>query len=364
LFYMLRALRARGVLARVLCFDRGEFWEEPIRRLGVGVTWVGRRPSRVARLFRVLRELRADPPDLFQCQHFFANAYVGVCSRFLRVPGLGAMRNEGEVELRRNGRIGGWLNLRLPGMIAANSRLAIRQAAARGFPASRLFFLPNVVDTEQFKPAPVRPAGTVTLMTVGRITGQKRFDRFIELLSRLRRGGGPAVRGVIVGPAQEPELRRALESQAARLGLPSAALEFAGAVSDMPSCYSQAHICVLTSDFEGTPNVLMEAMAAGLPVVATRVGGVPDLVRHGENGFAHETGDFDGLALSVDQLVRSENLREEMGSRAREFIERHHSVERLPVFLSELYARVLPRFARWQPAFAPVAPVQPPVQAL
>src|SRR5262245_45489832 len=81
--YMLQALCQRGAAPRVLCFDRGQFWEEPVRSLGVPVTWVGQRQSRLARLVRVLRELQADPPDLLQSQHFFANAYVGLSSRLL-----------------------------------------------------------------------------------------------------------------------------------------------------------------------------------------------------------------------------------------------------------------------------------------
>src|SRR6266403_5610096 len=78
LFYMLRALCRRGAAPRLLSLDRGEFWEEPIRSLGVPVTWVGQQQSRLARLVRILRELRANPPDVLQSQHFFANGYVGL----------------------------------------------------------------------------------------------------------------------------------------------------------------------------------------------------------------------------------------------------------------------------------------------
>src|SRR5947207_13023470 len=102
LFYMLQALRQRGAAARVLCLDCGGFWEEPIRSLGVPVTWVGQRRSRLARLLRVLKELRADPPDVLQSQHFFANAYVGLAARLLGLNGIGAMRNEVEADMLWN----------------------------------------------------------------------------------------------------------------------------------------------------------------------------------------------------------------------------------------------------------------------
>src|SRR5438552_2192864 len=223
LFHMLQALRQRGAAPRVLCFDRGQFWEEPIRSLGVSVTWVGRRQSRLARLVCVLRELRNDRPDLFQSQHFFANAYVGLSAFLLGVNGIGAMRNEGAAEMLANGPIGGRLHLHLPRIIAANTRVAIAQAIARGVPPSRLYFLPNVVDTQRFKPeggaAAPRKLSGLTLLAVGRLTKQKRFDRFISVLGRLRAESNAEVRGWIVGPAQDHGLRKELEAQAARLGL-------------------------------------------------------------------------------------------------------------------------------------------------
>ena len=71
LYYMLQTLRQSGMAPRLLCLDRGEFWERRIQSLGVPMTWVGQRPSRLARLVRVLSELRAAAPDLVQSQHFF-----------------------------------------------------------------------------------------------------------------------------------------------------------------------------------------------------------------------------------------------------------------------------------------------------
>ncbi len=132
LFYMLRALQQQGAGLRVLCLDSGQFWEQPIRALGVPVTWVGQRRSHFARLVRILQELRGTPPDLLQSQHFFGNAYVGLAGLLLRVYGIGAIRNEEKAELLKNGRLGGRLNLHLPRLIAANSRIAIEQAIAGG----------------------------------------------------------------------------------------------------------------------------------------------------------------------------------------------------------------------------------------
>jgi glycosyltransferase involved in cell wall biosynthesis len=347
LFYMLRALRQAGAALRLLSLDQGEFWEEKIKALEIPVTWVGENPSRRQRLFRIVNEVRREPPDVLQSQHFYANAYVGLTSRLLRVNGIGAMRNDGCTEVSGCGRLGGWLNLHCPATIAANSRNAIRYAIVRGIPASRLFFLPNVVDTEWFLPAESFSKEPVTLLAVGRLVKQKRLDRFITILGRLRTDYRLNVRGLIVGPGcQDEDLRSALENQARQLGLFPDFISFSGGVADTRAVYHEAAICVLTSDYEGTPNVLLEAMASGLPVVASNVGGVPDMVRHGQTGFLLEPDDLEGFAATLAGLVKNSGFRREMGRRARAFVQENYSLHRLPAYLEQLYQQALPAARR------------------
>ena len=240
LLYMLQALHRGGASLRVLCFDHGEFWEEPIRSLGVPVTWVGQRQSRLARLFRVLRGLRDGPPDVFQSQHFFANAYVGLCGRLLGIATIGALRSEGTAEMQKNGLVGGWLNLHLPPLIAANNRNVIQQAIARGISPENLYFLPNAVDTQRFKPAGTSAARPLTLLAVGRLSREKRFDRFISALGRLRTELNRDVRGWIVGPTQDHGLRKELEAGAAKLGLFPGCLQFLGGISNMAPLFASS----------------------------------------------------------------------------------------------------------------------------
>ena len=354
LFYILQTLCREGASVRLLSLDQGEFWEKRIQELGVAVTCVGARPSKWQRLLRILKELRKSPPGVLQSQHFFANAYVSLAAWFLPTAGIGAMRNNGLSEVKENGRLGGWLNLRLPRVIAANSRNAIQYAVGQGIPASRLYFLPNVVDVERFRPAATSFHSPPTLLAVGRMVKQKRFDRFVSLIGRLRELRLD-VRGLIVGPSGRSEdLRPELESQARGLGLFPDFIRFENSVSDMRPLYQACAACVLTSDFEGTPNVLLEAMASGLPVLGTRVGGIPEIVQHGHTGFLVDPEDLDGLTAIAADLVKSAELRREMGARARLFVERNHALDRLPSFLSWLYELALPP---GHPSSAEVVPV-------
>src|SRR5258705_395303 len=201
LFYILQALCQAGGTPRLLSLNAGQFWEKAIKELGVSITCVGDQATRLNRLVRMVKELRKDPPDVLQSQHFYTNAYVSVAARLLGSRGIGALRSNGKYDVRDSGRLGGWLNLHLPRTIAVNSQNAIRFATAQGVAASRLYFLPNVVDTERFRPSNRALEKSVTVVAVGRLVKEKRLDRFISVLGRLRTDFHLNVRGLIVGPS-------------------------------------------------------------------------------------------------------------------------------------------------------------------
>src|SRR5882762_5849080 len=151
LYYILRALHQSGASARLLCLTRGEFWEQKIRELGLSVTWVGQRGSKLLRLSRIVAALREQRPDVLQSQHFYTNLYAVAAARALGLREVGAIRCDGTSEVRDHGVVGGYLSLRAPRVMAVNSRAAIQNAIALGAVAERLCLLPNVVDTDHFK---------------------------------------------------------------------------------------------------------------------------------------------------------------------------------------------------------------------
>jgi glycosyltransferase involved in cell wall biosynthesis len=304
----------------------------------VPVVWVGQHGSRLVRLARIVSALRGIRPDVIQSQHFYTNLYVAAAARVLRLREIGAMRNDGFSEIRATGFVMGHLSLRAPRVIAANSRAAIRNAVRLGARGSGLHLLPNVVDCEHFQPRARRESGAIRLVTIGRLVTQKRVDRFLSLLARLRTESDQPVRGIVVGSGLQ---RAQLERQAVQLGLAPDLIEFRGTASDMRDVYAQADIVVLTSDWEGTPNVLLEAMASGLPVVATSVGGVPDIVQDGDTGYLAAPGDDDAFVGALIKLIRDPELKRKMGCRARQHVQAHFSVERLPELLSRVYEAAL-----------------------
>ncbi|NCF68389.1 MAG: glycosyltransferase [Chloroflexi bacterium] len=338
LYYMLKVLQEQNAHVRLLSLTRGEFWEKPIEELGVPVTWVGRYRSRISRLLQIIFELQEDRPDILQSQHLFVNMYVAGAARILGSTEIGAIRNDGVTGVDSIGKLAGYLTLQLPRCIAANSRAAIANVTANGVPPERLFFLPNVVDTDLFGPLAPRTDPCVYLTAVGRLVEQKRFDRFLRVLQHVIRRTDTKVKGVIVGPGS---LRIKLERQVTTLGLCPEQIEFKGKANDVASIYRQSDIFVSTSDWEGTPNVILEAMASGLPVVATRVGDVPDLVTHGYTGYLVEPEDEKTMVEALLQLIENLDQRKQFGQRARERVVGNFSLHRLPGMLNNLYQQVM-----------------------
>ncbi len=338
LFYILQTLRQNQVQLRLLCLTQHEFWESRIQDLGVPVTWVGQSPSRLLRLRRIISELRKERPDVLQSQHFYTNLYVAAAARLLGIREIGAVRNNVISEIGDGGRLlGGW-SLRAPRTLAANSRAALQTAVALGVPTARGYLLPNVVDTDRFKPGTKAESGCCRIVAIGRLVEQKRFDRFIRILAQVREKSSSPVQGILIGTGP---LREQLEKQAAGLGFSPETLEFRGEVPDLAPVYREADILALTSDWEGTPNVVLEAMASGLAVVATKAGGVADIVQHGQTGFLAEPADEKFLVETLLQLVTQPGLRKQTGAQARAHVETHHSIKCLPHFLDGLYKMTL-----------------------
>lgn len=171
---------------------------------------------------------------------------------------------------------------------------------------------------------------------VGRLVKIKNIPLFLDAAALVGRRL-PEARFVLVG---DGELRRELEERVEAMGLAEAVI-FAGWRRDLPAVYADLDAVVISSDNEGTPASLIEAMAAGCPVVATRVGGVPDLVADGETGRVVPPGDAAALAGAILDLFGEPERTARMARLAQgRALERHHA-GRLVADVDRLYRELL-----------------------
>jgi len=171
---------------------------------------------------------------------------------------------------------------------------------------------------------------------IGRMTAVKRTDDVLVAFKLLREDGVDAVL-CMVGDGPD---RPGLEQRAQELGVVRDTL-FLGYQEDVAPYYAAFDALVLPSSNEGTPVSAIEALAAGRPVVATRVGGVPDVVQEGEDGFLVEPGATGDLAARLAELARDPKLRERMGRAGRERVLPRYAVERLVDDVDRLYRSLM-----------------------
>jgi glycosyltransferase involved in cell wall biosynthesis len=219
-----------------------------------------------------------------------------------------------------------------------------------GVRKERCFLVENAIDTAEYSrsmtatEAKARygiPAERFVIGGMGRLSAEKGFDRLIEATDRLLKSGAD-VELVIAGEGNE---KPALERLIANLGR-QANMRLLGYRTDTRELFQAMDVFALSSIREGLPNVVLEAMALEVPVIATRVAGVPRLVRDGENGLLIEPGPTEQLHEALDRLRTDGGLRRQLALAGRRTIEEKHSFRARMDKIAALYDRVLKRDSR------------------
>jgi glycosyltransferase involved in cell wall biosynthesis len=187
--------------------------------------------------------------------------------------------------------------------VAENERAV--GVARRTCSAGRTVVIPNAVDVGSAPKARLE-GDPPTIVTVGRLAAPKDFVTLVRALGRLEPG---SFRALIVGDGPD---RASVEVEIDRLGLRDA-VTLLGERQDVPALLAESDVFVLSSLSEGMPISILEAMAAGLPLVASRVGGVPELVVDGETGLLVPPGDPEALAEALARIVAEPGLRRRLG---------------------------------------------------
>ncbi len=345
LIYMAKALHERGVDVRVYSLTQNEYYQATLDRLGLHPIWVGKWGHPTLRMGYLPGVLSSFRPHILQSAQFFTNLYVSVAGRLLRAISIGCIRSDIREEFRLNKFWGNAL-LRMPSTILANSYMAQQNTINLGFNKEKIFVLPNVIDLDEFdrlqglqSDHPIGKPGRFTVVAVARLTQVKRLERFIRAVA-LARQVEPSIRGVIIGDG--PEMQ-SLKQVAARESQSPEDLHFAGARNDIPSLLSQAETMVLTSDFEGFPNVLLEGMAARLPVISTPAGDSGKIIRDGVSGYIIPFENIAELAEKMVRLYRSEELRHSMGQSGRYLVEQCYGYDTLADQMLGLYGEIAAR---------------------
>ena len=216
----------------------------------------------------------------------------------------------------------------------------------KGISPGRVHVIPNGLNLDRFRPEAIDrgkvrgslnvPPDAPLVIGVGRLERQKRFDVWLEAAAQVHRQI-PNARFLIVG---DGSLRQRLETQARELGLDTVVC-FTGPRQDVPDLLVASDLFVLSSDWEGLPITLLEALAMRVPAVATAVDGSVEVLQGSEAGRLVPPGDVESLAKAIVELLQDKNRAQTLGLAGRKVVEVNYSIGTVAQQVEAIYDEVL-----------------------
>jgi glycosyltransferase involved in cell wall biosynthesis len=320
-----------------------EYWEHRIVELGIPVHHVPQLFSRIVRTFRIAAILRAENSKIVHSWSFHTNPYAAVAGRLASAPlRLGSMRENYQLISDGLVRRLGYLGL---DALTTNSQNTAQQIKELRLTTAPVRFISNGVQL----PLPIDVSTRLRLKSelgfseseilvgnIARLDGNKNHAMLLRAFAALTTKW-PHLRLIIIG---DGPLKTQLSSMAHELGIASK-LSLPGGIPLAARYLSAMDVCCMTSYTEGLPNLVMEAMAAGLPVVSTRCGDCSDLIEPGISGYLVAVNDDVNMATHLDLLLSNPELRLRMGRAGRERMRRDYSVEELVNRTTQLYEELV-----------------------
>lgn len=338
----------------VVCLEQSGPVADDLRRVSVIELRrrPGLRPRLVIRLWKALRSLRV---DLVHTHNSAAGFYGALAGKLCRVPIVNTKHGSNRAGTR-NQPLLNRVVYRLTDHVVAVSESARRLALSEGADGRRLSIIDNGIDTDRFARLPVTkeaarkelglPADGFVIGSVARLSPEKNHAlllRAFELLAG-RPEGREAWLVVVGGGPLEADIRAQAASMCSR-----GRVLFTGTRTDVSRLLSAFDVFVLSSDIEGLPIALLEAMASEVAPIVTRVGAMPEVVQHGKTGLVVTPGDSEELALALVRL-HDQQMRRSLSGAAKVRVIEHYSVQRMAREYEGIYSRLLGASS------APVAP--------
>jgi glycosyltransferase involved in cell wall biosynthesis len=325
--------------------DRGEL-AGVVEALGVPVLCLGfmQRGGYDRRVVPALRRIMRDHRiDVVHTHLYHANLYGRLAARRERIPAIASVHNTYARSKWHRRLINRYLARYSYAITASSVDVEKDVLELDRVPKRKLIRMPNAIDLSRVQtdlaPAQAKKrlgfvATDRVIATVGRVEEQKGHAFLLEAFALLRRRpGGESLRLLIVGDGRLlPDLR----ALAVRMGLDDVS-RFPGQISQLADVYRAMDVFVMPSLWEGLSLAMLEAMAAGLPVVATEVGGARDVLGDSEWGLLVPPGDARALADAMARLLTDVQTRQDFATRGAERVRKHYSVATLAAQLANLY---------------------------
>ncbi|MFN8490925.1 MAG: glycosyltransferase [Caldilineaceae bacterium] len=339
--------RTRYQVMVACLYNRDGAVAQQIRALGIPVIDLGMtRKWRVDAFLRLWRLLRQTRPAVLHTWMFHCNIPGRILGRLAGVPVIisaeHTMGQESGMRVRLNRLTGGLADR----VLCVSPQVADYARTAIHLPSSKVVVVPNGIDLKLFANLPSQaqarakfhlPPQAFIIGAIGRPRAVKGYRFLIEAMAQLTKQAPGQFHLLFVGNGPE---RPALLELAQQLQL-TESITFLDDQNDIPGLLPALDVLASASLWEGMPMVILEAMAAGLPVVATNVGGTPDVVVAGETGLLVPPADPAALAAALERVAADGAGRQRMGTAGRQRVEQHFSVTRNVELTQALYEQLL-----------------------
>jgi glycosyltransferase involved in cell wall biosynthesis len=317
------------------------------------------RPNALRQMLRFASDLRQARMQIVHSYNFYANVFSIPAAKFAGVPcvvasirDMGAYMTPMQQRAQR-------LMCRYADHVVVNAAAIRTWLVDQGYAPEKISVIRNGLDMRKYGPrndgAILRrqfwiPAHVPLVVMLSRLNPQKGVEYFLEAAALVRQRC-PKAHFLIVGEAfintdgvfrPDETYRKELQDKAVQLGI-SDHTRFTGMRSDVPEILGAAAVSVLPSFSEGISNTLLESMAAGAPVVATRVGGTPEIIEDGKHGLLVPPGDAKALADSICIILESPQLAAQLSGEARRRVDAEFSFDNMVRETEDLYMALLQR---------------------
>ena len=332
-----RGLNPARFQTEIWVMKSGDDFVPLARTWNLSLTWLGRSPFvGPDSLVRLGWNLKNRPVDLLVLLTGVPNIWGRLLGRLTRVPLIvGNLRGTGSPESNCEK----WL-WPLADHFSCNAAVLKKMMMDRfPIPDERITVIHNGVNSDHFRPAPgPLPVNRQIVLCIARFAMEKDHETLIGAFSQVA-ARHPEAELWLVGDGPR---RQAIHRSAARR-LPPRQLRLLPGQSDITPLLQQSSLLVLSSIHEGLPNVVLEAMAAGLPVVATDVGGISELVQQGETGWLVAPRDVPALADAISHLLAHDQVRTAFGQAGRKRAQQRFSLASMVSRHEDMFLRLLRR---------------------
>ena len=318
----------------------GDYWEKPIEDLGIPLYRVQRNKNRLFRLFQIIKILRPTHPKLIHGWHLFASPYAGFAAKILKAKSLGGLRDTYATFTKHPKEA--LLSQYLTDAILVNSKTAAFDLeSSKKRKKLKIYSVQNAVsnqycDRQEIRQKIIREFGLsgndLWIGSMSRLVSKKRFDLMLQIIALLKHERND-FHFLLIGDGPE---KQNLVNLSIKLDIKDK-ITFVGEIPMASTWLKSLDIFCFTSHDEGLPNVILEASAAGLPIVAWRYPFIEELIKHMETGLLFTPGDIDSMKNGLIHLMKEPELRSKLGKSAQDHVNEHFSLESYTHELTRVY---------------------------